>query len=246
MEALTDLMKRWIVQFGDENPPPSTPLPRVLTPASVVDLNVALQETLMLSDEHGQPRVLLPLAVVAPPPPMATRISDYEHAIRAADQTKPTTPLLYQSSPASKPPTEIFIDNVLLTSASSSVHSIDKIASAFLNSSRKILSYIPPSMQNGEVIVRPSLNMIRDGSRRWNTTAIGYFLGKRPYFHHLNDFVRSIWPAVCEVTATVNGFFFFQFKTTAAMEEVIEGGPWLFQGQPIVLQNGSPTWCYVN
>ncbi|KAL0295692.1 UNVERIFIED_CONTAM: hypothetical protein Sangu_3189100 [Sesamum angustifolium] len=30
--------------------------------------------------------------------------------------------------------------------------------------------------------------------------------------------------------------FFFRFCTRFAMEEVIEGGPWLFQGQPIVLQ----------
>ncbi|KAL0294972.1 UNVERIFIED_CONTAM: hypothetical protein Scaly_3112500 [Sesamum calycinum] len=82
--------------------------------------------------------------------------------------------------------------------------------------------------------------MIREGSNRWNTTAVGYFLGKRPYFHHLNDFVRSIWPAVREVKATSNGFFFFQFKTVAAMEEVLEGGPWLYLGQPIVLQKWEP------
>ncbi|KAL0295534.1 UNVERIFIED_CONTAM: hypothetical protein Scaly_3100900 [Sesamum calycinum] len=42
------------------------------------------------------------------------------------------------------------------------------------------------------------------------------------------------------VTATSNGFYFFQFKTEIAMEEVIEGGPWLFQGQPIVLQRWEP------
>ncbi|KAL0439725.1 UNVERIFIED_CONTAM: hypothetical protein Slati_2455500 [Sesamum latifolium] len=29
-------------------------------------------------------------------------------------------------------------------------------------------------------------------------------------------------------------------KTVAAMEEVIEGGPWLFQGQPIILQQWEP------
>ncbi|KAL0401943.1 UNVERIFIED_CONTAM: hypothetical protein Slati_4224200 [Sesamum latifolium] len=56
--------------------------------------------------------------------------------------------------------------------------------------------------------------------RRWNTTAVGYFLGKRPYFHHLNDHVRSIWPMVREVTATSNGFFFFHFSMVTAMEEV--------------------------
>ncbi|KAL0455537.1 UNVERIFIED_CONTAM: hypothetical protein Slati_0892900 [Sesamum latifolium] len=37
-------------------------------------------------------------------------------------------------------------------------------------------------------------------------------------------------------SATSSGFYFFQFKTEAAMEEVIEGGPWLFQGQLIVFQ----------
>ncbi|KAL0285257.1 UNVERIFIED_CONTAM: hypothetical protein Sradi_7178500 [Sesamum radiatum] len=45
---------------------------------------------------------------------------------------------------------------------------------------------------------------------------------------------------VREVKATANGFFFFEFKTMAAMEEVIEGGPWLFHGQAIVLQKWEP------
>ncbi|KAK4383894.1 hypothetical protein Sango_3110700, partial [Sesamum angolense] len=116
----------------------------------------------------------------------------------------------------------------------------DKIAAAFHKSSRKTLNFIPPSMQNGEVIVRPPIGIIRAGSQRWNTTAVGYFLGKKLYFHHLNEFVRSIWPAVCEVKATSNGFFFFQFENVAAIEEVIESGPWLYLGQPIVLQKWEP------
>ncbi|KAL2248663.1 UNVERIFIED_CONTAM: hypothetical protein Sindi_2340000, partial [Sesamum indicum] len=63
---------------------------------------------------------------------------------------------------------------------------------------------------------------------------------KRPYFHHLKDYVKSIWPLLIDVTVTSNGFFFFRFKTTVAMEEIIEGGPWLFQGQPIVLRKWEP------
>ncbi|KAL0354139.1 UNVERIFIED_CONTAM: hypothetical protein Sangu_0995200 [Sesamum angustifolium] len=84
---------------------------------------------------------------------------------------------------------------------------------AFHNSSRKTLNYIPPSVQNGEVLVRPTIDMIRKGSNRWNTTAVGYFLASSS----------------------------FQFKTMAAMEEVLEGGPWLFLGQPIVLQKWEPS-----
>ncbi|KAL0295056.1 UNVERIFIED_CONTAM: Retrovirus-related Pol polyprotein from type-2 retrotransposable element R2DM [Sesamum radiatum] len=82
--------------------------------------------------------------------------------------------------------------------------------------------------------------MIRDGSKRWSSTAVGYFLGKKPYFPLVKEFACSIWPRVRDVTATSNGFFFFQFATTAAMEEVIEGGPWLFHGQTIVLQKWEP------
>ncbi|KAL2250083.1 UNVERIFIED_CONTAM: hypothetical protein Sindi_2482000 [Sesamum indicum] len=95
----------------------------------------------------------------------------------------------------------------------------DKIAHAFNYSTRKTLKFIAPTLQNGEVIVRPTLDTIRNGSKRWKTTAVGYFLGKCPYFHHLKEYA---------------------FKSVADMEDIIEGGPWLFQGQPIVLQKWEP------
>ncbi|KAL0285153.1 UNVERIFIED_CONTAM: hypothetical protein Sradi_7181500 [Sesamum radiatum] len=78
--------------------------------------------------------------------------------------------------------------------------------------------------------------MVAEGSRRWQSTAVGYFLGRRPYFPHLEAYARSNWKGLQQVSATANGFFFFRFKTPAYMEEVIEEGPWLFQGQPVVLQ----------
>ncbi|KAL0291497.1 UNVERIFIED_CONTAM: hypothetical protein Sangu_3263600 [Sesamum angustifolium] len=137
------------------------------------------------------------------------------------------------------PMTGIFIGNVPLQTPGSDF-SCDKFAASFNNSTRKTLSYVNPSIQNGEIVVRPSIDVVREGSRRWDNTAVGYFLGRKPYYHHLNEYVRSVWPAVKTVTATSNGFYFFQFKTEIAMEEVIEGGPWLFQGQPIVLQRWEP------
>ncbi|KAL2246376.1 UNVERIFIED_CONTAM: hypothetical protein Sindi_2905800 [Sesamum indicum] len=136
-------------------------------------------------------------------------------------------------------PTGLFVGNIPLN-ANLNVNVDDKIADAFNNSSRRTLTYIPPTIQNGEVVVRPTMETIRNGSTKWKTTAIGYLLGKRPYFYHVKDFAFSVWPGLQEVKATANGFFFFQFKTVAYMEEAIEGGPWLFQGQPIVLQKWEP------
>ncbi|KAL2224536.1 UNVERIFIED_CONTAM: hypothetical protein Sindi_3021300 [Sesamum indicum] len=143
------------------------------------------------------------------------------------------------SPPPPSTPTGLFVGNVPLhTCPNLTVE--DKITHAFNNSTRKTLSYVAPTIQNGEVVVRPTLDTIRNGSTRWRTTAVGYFLGKRPYYHHVKEFALSVWPGLREVTATIHGFFFFQFKTVAHMEEIIEGGPWLFQGQPIVLQKWVP------
>ncbi|KAL0307848.1 UNVERIFIED_CONTAM: hypothetical protein Sangu_3007900 [Sesamum angustifolium] len=131
-----------------------------------------------------------------------------------------------------------FVGNIPIKTTNLEFH--DTIAEAFHQSSRKDLCYIPPTLQKGEIVVRPSTKVVETGSKRWNMTAVGYFLGNKPYFHHLEAFAKKNWTSLIRVTATVNGFFFFQFNTIAAMEEIIEGGPWLFQGQPIVLQRWEP------
>ncbi|KAL0306955.1 UNVERIFIED_CONTAM: hypothetical protein Sradi_6112800 [Sesamum radiatum] len=205
------------------------------------------------SFHHQSPAVLSPptsfvqSAVARAPSPSWDRVElPQQHAAPAplpAPQFRPqpsaAAPPVATAAPA-KPLPEFFIGNVPLHPHLASKIDEDKIAAAFHNSFQKSLNFIPPSVQNGEVIVRPSIDMIRAGSHRWNTTAVGYFLGKKPYFHHLNEFVRSIWPGVRDVKATSNGFFFFQFEIVAAMEDVIEGGPWLYLGQPIVLQKWEP------
>ncbi|KAL0295432.1 UNVERIFIED_CONTAM: putative mitochondrial protein [Sesamum calycinum] len=110
------------------------------------------------------------------------------------------------------------------------------ISGAFLQSTRKTLHFVPPTRQNGEIIIRPTKEVVDNGSKKWQSTAVGYFLGRRPYFPQLETFARSNWKGLQHVSASSNGFFFFRFNNRIAMEDVIEGGPWLFQGQPIVLQ----------
>ncbi|KAK4384637.1 putative mitochondrial protein [Sesamum angolense] len=127
--------------------------------------------------------------------------------------------------------TVIYIGNVKLRS-----NFVDNIAGAFLQSTRKTLHFVPPTRQNGEIIIRPTKEVVDNGSKKWQSTAVGYFLGRRPYFPQLETFARSNWKGLQHVSASSSGFFFFRFNNRIAMEDVIEGGPWLFQGQPIVLQ----------
>ncbi|KAL0444889.1 UNVERIFIED_CONTAM: hypothetical protein Slati_2211600 [Sesamum latifolium] len=134
----------------------------------------------------------------------------------------------------------IFLGSVPLHATRPLMQPDNTSAETFTTSSRKTLRYVPPDRQNGETVVRPTIDMIKAGSKRWESTVIGHFLGHKPSFYQMNDFASSTWPSVREVIATANGFFFIQFKTVVAMEEVLEGGPWLFQGQPIVLQRWEP------
>ncbi|KAK4382192.1 hypothetical protein Sango_2895900 [Sesamum angolense] len=85
----------------------------------------------------------------------------------------------------------MFIGTVSLNTTTNPFESNDKFVVGFNNSSRKTLSYIPSQIQNGEIIVRPSLELVRNGSHRWVSTVVGYFLGKKPYFHHFKDTVAS-------------------------------------------------------
>ncbi|KAK4423136.1 hypothetical protein Salat_1896200 [Sesamum alatum] len=105
-------------------------------------------------------------------------------------------------------PPEIIIGNVPLTYRYSTLSSVDKITATFHNSTQKNLNYVPPIIQNGETIVQPSLNLIRDGSQWWLHTIVGYFLGRRPYFHDMEAFAKKSWAMVRRVTATANSFFF--------------------------------------
>ncbi|KAL2225359.1 UNVERIFIED_CONTAM: Retrovirus-related Pol polyprotein from type-2 retrotransposable element R2DM [Sesamum indicum] len=72
-------------------------------------------------------------------------------------------------------PVQLFIGNIPLNTNSKGIVD-DKIADAFNNSSRKTLNYIAPTRQNGEIILRPSLELYEmgqnDGKLRQRTVAI--------------------------------------------------------------------------
>ncbi|KAL0411529.1 UNVERIFIED_CONTAM: hypothetical protein Slati_3742600 [Sesamum latifolium] len=194
-----------------------------------------------MMDQPSPSATLHPHVSMAAPETLVPRVLTHPmhlaHAAPSSGDIPAATPPL--SQPPTAPAAEIFIGIPLHNSIPVEPLS-DQIASSFHSSTRKVLHYVPPTSQNGEVIMRPSLNMIHEGSKCWEHTAVGYFLGKKLYFYHIDAFVRAKWPGIKDVTATASGFFFFRFQTEVAMTEIIEGGPWLFQGHPIVLQHWQP------
>ncbi|KAL0416383.1 UNVERIFIED_CONTAM: hypothetical protein Slati_3470200 [Sesamum latifolium] len=184
-----------------------------------------------LGSQVAETRTRDPLPAGESPTSQRTQITGDHYKAVGDDLQRPNL----QSGRGPELASSLFFGKIPMTQIARPFISGDNIADAFNNSSRKTLLYVAPVVQNDEIIVRPTLPMSKDGARRWASTTVGYFLGKKPYFHHLKEFAHSTWPAVLDVTATSHGFYFFQLKIIAAMEEVIEGGPWLFQGQPIIL-----------
>ncbi|KAL0286395.1 UNVERIFIED_CONTAM: hypothetical protein Sradi_7149300 [Sesamum radiatum] len=152
------------------------------------------------------------------------------------DEFQACTPVLDSTPPLSAQDGLLTHSNIYIGNVKLQPEYVDTIAGAFLQSSRKTLHFVPPTRQNGEIIIRPTKEVVDSGSKKWRSTAVGYFLGKRPYFPQVDSFVRSNWKGIQHVSVSSSGFFFFRFFRRLDMEDVIEGGPWLFQGQPIVLQ----------
>ncbi|KAK4384352.1 hypothetical protein Sango_3069400 [Sesamum angolense] len=125
----------------------------------------------------------------ASPPVAAGDLIGSELTDCRAEDVHTQDPNLALNPPATVQESDIYIGNVKLQA-----EFVDTIAGAFLQSSRKTLHFVPPTRQNGEVIIRPTKEVIDNGSKK---------CGQRRRLD---------------------------------MEDVIEGGPWLFQGQPILLQ----------
>lgn len=67
---------------------------------------------------------------------------------------------------------------------------------------------------------------------------MGYVLGKRPYYFHLKAFVSRLWKPKgnLDIFTRDNGFVMFNFLMIEDMKHVLEGGPYLVDGRPLVLK----------
>ncbi|KAL6581539.1 hypothetical protein OROMI_007462 [Orobanche minor] len=107
---------------------------------------------------------------------------------------------------------------------------------SYSKSTRVSLKYIKPEIINGNVFVRPSWEVAQEGRKKWEKTAVGYFLGKKIPFMGVKNFAHSVWKGLLEVKATSSGFYFFKFDSEKCLVDTIEGGPWIYSGQPLFIE----------
>jgi len=103
------------------------------------------------------------------------------------------------------------------------------------------LDYIKPESNDITIVDIPDC-VISEGAREWDTTLVGYFLGRRLPYSLVSNSAHRMWDkfGLYEILATDSGYFFFKFNSKAQSEAIIEGGPWHFAGQPIIMKCWTP------
>ncbi|KAK1326173.1 hypothetical protein QJS10_CPA01g02066 [Acorus calamus] len=106
------------------------------------------------------------------------------------------------------------------------------------NRINKDLSYIAPSLEDGEPVVPSEDSDLVEMEDHWRLSLIGYVIGKKPYFKAFIDYLYRVWKPKgnIEVLMQGGGFFVVRFSSEEDLQCVIEGGPWFMGGRPIVLR----------
>ncbi|KAK1308353.1 hypothetical protein QJS10_CPA09g00834 [Acorus calamus] len=95
---------------------------------------------------------------------------------------------------------------------------------------------ICPSL-NHPVVPYEEVDLV-EMDNHWRLSLLGYVIGKKPYYKAFIDFLYRVWKSKgsIEVFMQGGGFFVVRFSSEEDMQNVIEGGPWLMGGCPIVLR----------
>ncbi|GJV46924.1 zinc knuckle CX2CX4HX4C containing protein [Tanacetum coccineum] len=78
-------------------------------------------------------------------------------------------------------------------------------------------------------------------STRLDNTLYGYFICKRIAFPVVDYYARNNWGKYGLIRIMMNskGFFFFKFKTSKGLDDVLENGPWMIRNIHIILKKWS-------
>ena len=88
------------------------------------------------------------------------------------------------------------------------------------------------------VIPREEVDSI---SARLKNSLYGYFVGQRPAFPVVQNFVRNVWRKFGFMHVMIHkGFFIFQFSTKEGMDNVLNFGSWRIRSVPLILKVWNP------
>ncbi|GJY16874.1 RNA-directed DNA polymerase, eukaryota, reverse transcriptase zinc-binding domain protein [Tanacetum coccineum] len=92
-----------------------------------------------------------------------------------------------------------------------------------------------------EVVVFDEL-LVKKGSERWKLTASGYFVGYKMTPYELRYNLRRMWGkfGISDIIVDNDGTCLFKFRDVDGLNSVVEKGPWMVNGKPLIVQKWNP------
>ncbi|KAI8552263.1 hypothetical protein RHMOL_Rhmol06G0253300 [Rhododendron molle] len=89
----------------------------------------------------------------------------------------------------------------------------------------KHLKKFPIVYENGQVMIPTKIS--ENGALKWKNAIVGCFVDKRLSYFQVRSWAQRVWKIDAEDVVTLdNGFFVFNFRDAAALDYILENGPY--------------------
>ncbi|KAI8537357.1 hypothetical protein RHMOL_Rhmol09G0017700 [Rhododendron molle] len=112
----------------------------------------------------------------------------------------------------------------------------DKVKNGKLS---KHLKKFPIVYENGQVMIPTKI--FENGALKWKNAIVGCFVDKRLSYFQVRSWAQRVWKIDAEDVVTLdNKFFVFNFRDVAALDYILENGPYFYGGKHIVIKKWHP------
>ncbi|GJZ70695.1 zinc knuckle CX2CX4HX4C containing protein [Tanacetum coccineum] len=150
----------------------------------------------------------------------------------------------YQANTVSPVPLQVNVQSLVKACLDNyDIHSYaDKVNKADVTIDNK-LNHIPTAINEGHEYVIFDEELVTEGSRKWELSACGYFVGYRMSIQELRYHLYRMWGkfGLKHILNNGNGVFVFKFNNMQGLNTVIKSGPWIVNSKPMVVQKWDPS-----
>ncbi|XP_019263541.1 PREDICTED: uncharacterized protein LOC109241271 [Nicotiana attenuata] len=100
------------------------------------------------------------------------------------------------------------------------------------------LSFIAPTIKNGEVIIKLCKEEVEEETQKWKQALILYVVGSTPTIGAMERFIASAWNFTTKpkVYFHNDGYFVVRFNSISDRDEILYSGPHMLNNNPIIMR----------
>ncbi|XP_075103846.1 uncharacterized protein LOC142178405 [Nicotiana tabacum] len=100
------------------------------------------------------------------------------------------------------------------------------------------LTYIPPPIVNGQMIVNLDKDQVDRENEKWKGALTAYVIGDMPVYNAMKRYIELNWNAISEpyLYMQEGGYYIIKFKTRDDMQEILYSGPYTISNRHIILK----------